>query len=85
MDSDPFKVCDSKEAGKQQHKAAVNVIAKFLIQNKGAFLPASREEEEEDVVTIPITKQSIIEKGEENCGHLIEAHKECMRALGFKI
>uniref|UniRef100_A0A8C0EYQ5 Uncharacterized protein n=1 Tax=Bubo bubo TaxID=30461 RepID=A0A8C0EYQ5_BUBBB len=27
----------------------------------------------------------IIEKGEENCGHLIEAHKECMRALGFKI
>ena len=28
---------------------------------------------------------SIIEKGEEQCGHLIEAHKECMRALGFKI
>lgn len=27
----------------------------------------------------------IIEKGEEHCGHLIEAHKECMRALGFKI
>ncbi|XP_066472779.1 cytochrome c oxidase copper chaperone [Tiliqua scincoides] len=37
----------------------------------------------------PETKQArdacIIEKGEENCGHLIEAHKECMRALGFKI
>uniref|UniRef100_A0A3Q3K2F2 Cytochrome c oxidase copper chaperone n=2 Tax=Monopterus albus TaxID=43700 RepID=A0A3Q3K2F2_MONAL len=27
----------------------------------------------------------IIEKGEENCTDLIEAHKECMRALGFKI
>ncbi|XP_019404269.1 PREDICTED: cytochrome c oxidase copper chaperone [Crocodylus porosus] len=27
----------------------------------------------------------IIEKGEENCGPLIEAHKECMRALGFKV
>ncbi|XP_028937273.1 cytochrome c oxidase copper chaperone [Ornithorhynchus anatinus] len=27
----------------------------------------------------------IIEKGEEHCGQLIEAHKECMRALGFKI
>ncbi|XP_029937203.1 cytochrome c oxidase copper chaperone [Myripristis murdjan] len=27
----------------------------------------------------------IIEKGEENCTHLIEAHKECMRALGFKV
>ncbi|XP_009996555.1 PREDICTED: cytochrome c oxidase copper chaperone [Chaetura pelagica] len=27
----------------------------------------------------------VFEKGEENCGHLIEAHKECLRALGFKI
>ncbi|XP_051937359.1 cytochrome c oxidase copper chaperone [Hippocampus zosterae] len=27
----------------------------------------------------------IIEKGEENCTELIEAHKECMRQLGFKI
>jgi len=27
----------------------------------------------------------IIEKGEENCGELIEAHKKCMRDLGFNI
>ncbi|XP_035994832.1 cytochrome c oxidase copper chaperone [Fundulus heteroclitus] len=27
----------------------------------------------------------IIEKGEENCSDLIEAHKECMRSLGFKV
>jgi len=27
----------------------------------------------------------IMEKGEENCGDLIEAHKTCMRNLGFKI
>ncbi|XP_072770629.1 cytochrome c oxidase copper chaperone [Nerophis lumbriciformis] len=27
----------------------------------------------------------IIEKGEENCTDLIEAHKDCMRQLGFKI
>ncbi|XP_035870327.1 cytochrome c oxidase copper chaperone-like [Phyllostomus discolor] len=27
----------------------------------------------------------ILEKGGEHCGHLIEAHKECMRALEFKI
>ncbi|XP_037645992.1 cytochrome c oxidase copper chaperone [Sebastes umbrosus] len=27
----------------------------------------------------------IIEKGEESCTGLIEAHKDCMRALGFKI
>lgn len=50
-------MCDSKEAGKQHHKAAVNVITKFLIQKKGAFLPASKEEEEEDVVTIHIREQ----------------------------
>uniref|UniRef100_A0A8C0AXS4 Cytochrome c oxidase copper chaperone n=1 Tax=Buteo japonicus TaxID=224669 RepID=A0A8C0AXS4_9AVES len=38
---------------------------------------------------LPVKSKSkselIIEKGEENCRHLIEAHKECMRALGFKI
>ncbi|XP_061423201.1 cytochrome c oxidase copper chaperone [Lethenteron reissneri] len=37
----------------------------------------------------PETKKTrdacIIEKGELHCGELIEAHKECMRALGFKI
>ncbi|CAH1971875.1 unnamed protein product [Acanthoscelides obtectus] len=27
----------------------------------------------------------IIEKGEENCGDLIEAHKQCMRNAGFNI
>ncbi|KAK5641723.1 hypothetical protein RI129_010270 [Pyrocoelia pectoralis] len=27
----------------------------------------------------------IIENGEENCQHLIEAHKECMRSMGFNI
>lgn len=29
--------------------------------------------------------QCIIERGEENCGALIEAHKKCMRDLGFNI
>ncbi|CAG2102153.1 unnamed protein product [Medioppia subpectinata] len=29
--------------------------------------------------------ECIIERGEENCKELIEAHKECMRSLGFKI
>ncbi|XP_015595724.1 cytochrome c oxidase copper chaperone [Cephus cinctus] len=27
----------------------------------------------------------IIEKGEEHCGDLIEAHKVCMRKMGFNI
>ncbi|XP_015199320.1 cytochrome c oxidase copper chaperone [Lepisosteus oculatus] len=37
----------------------------------------------------PETKKArdacIMEKGEEGCKDLIEAHKDCMRALGFKI
>ena len=28
---------------------------------------------------------SIINKGEENCADFIEAHKQCMRELGFKV
>lgn len=27
----------------------------------------------------------IVEKGEENCKELIEAHKRCMREMGFNI
>uniref|UniRef100_UPI00358FCFFB cytochrome c oxidase copper chaperone isoform X2 n=1 Tax=Myxine glutinosa TaxID=7769 RepID=UPI00358FCFFB len=27
----------------------------------------------------------IVEQGEDKCGELIEAHKQCMRALGFKV
>jgi len=37
----------------------------------------------------PETKQArdacIMEKGQEKCSDLIEAHKKCMRDLGFKI
>ena len=37
----------------------------------------------------PETKQArdecIVEKGEENCQKLIEAHKECLRKYGFKV
>lgn len=49
-----FQDCGSKV--KQQHKAAVSIIAKFLVQEKGAFLPASKTEEE-DMVTIDIRMQ----------------------------
>lgn len=27
----------------------------------------------------------IMEKGQENCSKEIEAHKECMRSMGFKV
>ncbi|XP_055424268.1 cytochrome c oxidase copper chaperone [Bubalus kerabau] len=58
-----------------------------------AASPASSESQEKKPLkpccACPETKKArdacIIEKGEEQCGHLIEAHKECMRALGFKI
>jgi len=37
----------------------------------------------------PETKKArdvcIVEKGEAECGDLIEAHKECMRKMGFNI
>ncbi|XP_070568844.1 cytochrome c oxidase copper chaperone-like [Ptychodera flava] len=37
----------------------------------------------------PETKKArdacIIERGADECGDLIEAHKECMRKLGFKV
>jgi len=32
-----------------------------------------------------VRDQCIMENGEENCGDLIEAHKDCMRQLGFKL
>ncbi|CAK9817526.1 Cytochrome c oxidase copper chaperone [Anthophora quadrimaculata] len=35
--------------------------------------------------TKKIRDECIITKGEENCRHLIEAHKACMRTLGFNI
>ena len=55
--------------------------------------PASENTEEKKKLkpccACPETKkprdECIMENGEENCRDLIEAHKECMRALGFKI
>jgi len=35
--------------------------------------------------TKKVRDECIMDKGEENCGHLIEAHKACMRYFGFKI
>ncbi|XP_055912471.1 cytochrome c oxidase copper chaperone [Eupeodes corollae] len=32
-----------------------------------------------------VRDQCIIERGEENCTKLIEAHKQCMRQAGFNI
>lgn len=51
--------------------------------------PAEGEKKLKPCCACPETKkprdECIMEKGEENCGDLIEAHKKCMRDLGFKI
>ncbi|KAF7648146.1 hypothetical protein LDENG_00161140 [Lucifuga dentata] len=57
---------------------------------KAAPVPADGEQKPlKPCCACPETKKvrdaCIIEKGEENCAGLIEAHKECMRALGFKV
>jgi len=35
--------------------------------------------------TKAVRDKCVIEKGEENCSDEIEAHKKCMRDMGFKI
>uniref|UniRef100_A0A3P8VJ33 Cytochrome c oxidase copper chaperone n=1 Tax=Cynoglossus semilaevis TaxID=244447 RepID=A0A3P8VJ33_CYNSE len=58
---------------------------------EAAHVPQSTEEKKplKPCCACPDTKKvrdaCIIEKGAENCSELIEAHKDCMRALGFKI
>jgi len=51
--------------------------------------PKQEEKKLKPCCACPETKkprdECIIERGEENCKELIEAHKECMRKLGFKI
>ncbi|KAM4731496.1 cytochrome c oxidase copper chaperone isoform 1-T2 [Anableps anableps] len=54
-----------------------------------AVTPAEQKKPLKPCCACPETKKvrdaCIIEKGEENCRDLIEAHKECMRSLGFKV
>ncbi|XP_070166874.1 cytochrome c oxidase copper chaperone [Polyergus mexicanus] len=59
--------------------------------NAAAKMEAQPEEKKKlkPCCACPETKKArdtcIIEKGEENCGDLIEAHKTCMRSMGFNI
>jgi len=55
-------------------------------------IPAAAEEtpaSNKACCACPETKQArdqcIVENGEANCTELIEAHKECMRRMGFDI
>ncbi|XP_053184785.1 cytochrome c oxidase copper chaperone [Scomber japonicus] len=58
---------------------------------EAAAVPDSTEQKKplKPCCACPETKKvrdaCIIEKGEENCTALIDAHKDCMRQLGFKI
>lgn len=68
---------------------AMSTVAAVSCDSKGAGEARDEKKPLKPCCACPETKKArdacIIEKGEENCGHLIEAHKECMRALGFKI
>ncbi|XP_072737693.1 cytochrome c oxidase copper chaperone isoform X1 [Ciconia boyciana] len=68
---------------------AMSTVAAASCDTKGAGEAREEKKPLKPCCACPETKKArdacIIEKGEENCGHLIEAHKECMRALGFKI
>jgi len=68
----------------------------YFIDKKTVFghkMPEEKAKPEEKKLkpccACPETKrprdECIIERGEENCKDLIEAHKQCMRKLGFKI
>ncbi|KAI5712172.1 hypothetical protein M8J75_006428 [Diaphorina citri] len=56
---------------------------------KGAESTVNPEKKLKPCCACPETKKvrdaCIIENGEENCRPLIEAHKECMRKMGFNI
>jgi len=51
--------------------------------------PGKEEKKLKPCCACPETKkvrdQCIVENGEENCGDLIKAHKECMKKMGFNI
>ena len=51
----------------------------------GSSLPTIGVEKSRKRQTVKAFKKYADKKGEEHCGDLIEAHKQCMRNLGFKI
>ena len=84
------EVTANKSAGAGGFRVSV-LAATFSVKNAGSgdhkpYLPYLSHKRSH--CACPETKKahdgSIIEK-EQHCGQLTEAHKECMRALGFKI
>ncbi|KAL3273501.1 hypothetical protein HHI36_014942 [Cryptolaemus montrouzieri] len=73
--------------GNANHKVEAAAPTNALI----ASVPPSEEQPKKlkPCCACPETKRArdtcIIENGEENCQHLILAHKECMRKAGFNI
>ena len=58
-------------------------------EKKPEEAPAQEKKPLKPCCACPETKQKrdacIMENGQENCTELIEAHKKCMRDLGFRI
>ncbi|XP_071616705.1 cytochrome c oxidase copper chaperone [Heliangelus exortis] len=67
----------------------MSTVAAASCDGKGAGEAREEKKPLRPCCACPETRKArdacIFEKGEENCEHLIEAHKECLRALGFKI
>ena len=72
-------------------KIAFKLIFSMPTENDKKPAEAGGEEKKplKPCCACPETKQArdacIMENGQENCTELIEAHKKCMIALGFKI
>ncbi|XP_001600497.1 cytochrome c oxidase copper chaperone [Nasonia vitripennis] len=62
------------------NSAKVEVVEAKQVSEKKPLKPCCACPE-----TKKVRDECIITKGEAECGHLIEAHKACMRYLGFKI
>ncbi|KAL1465143.1 hypothetical protein WDU94_004733 [Cyamophila willieti] len=71
--------------------AAAQTSAPLPIENtqSNQSTPSNPDKKLKPCCACPETKRvrdaCIIENGEENCRPLIEAHKECMRKMGFNI
>lgn len=74
-----FKTFQSVMSGKSMN-AAISVPLEEKPKEEKKLRPCCACPE-----TKKVRDACIVERGEENCGELIEAHKECMRKMGFKV
>ncbi|KAK2572791.1 Cytochrome c oxidase copper chaperone [Acropora cervicornis] len=74
------KTLSSQMSGKTINSPLVPSLEEKPKQEKKKLKPCCACPE-----TKKVRDACIVEHGEENCGKLIEAHKECMRKMGFNV